>query len=142
MKPVHCWADVEARDLLDPERALHEHAGPREEVVRRQGRVDDQVDVLRIDLRALHRLGARGRRERATGLALLDPVTLLDAGPLHDPLVRRLHLGGELVVGDDAPGHRHTDARIRLRWVMRVGYHVASHEIERETALRVTRRVT
>ena len=85
-------ADVEARDLLQPERALHEHAGAREVVVRRQRRVDDQVDVLRLEPGALDRLLARLRAERGAGLARLDPVPLLDAGPLDDPLVRRLHL--------------------------------------------------
>jgi len=103
-------ANVETRDLFQAELALHEHRRAGEIEVRRQRRVDDQVDVFRLQASSFDRLATRLRRELCTRLAGLDPVALFDAGPLDDPLVRRLHLRRELVIRHDARRDAHTDA--------------------------------
>ena len=44
-------------------------------------------------------------RQLGSGLALVDPVPLLNPGAGADPLVGGIHERGQLIVGDDPVGH-------------------------------------
>ena len=59
-----------------------------------------------------------GRRVRqaGAGLALADPAALLDPGARPDPFVARVHEVGEVVVGDDAIGHREPGPEKSRTW--------------------------
>jgi hypothetical protein len=95
-------AHVQRRHAGYAELALEVDAAAGEEVVGAERRVDDAVDVAGLHVRALES-DARGfhRQVGARLLAGLDPVPLLDAGPLADPLVGRVPVLRQFVVGDD-----------------------------------------
>ena len=58
-------------------------------------------------------------------------MTLFDAGTLDDPVVRRLHVLGEIVVGHHARRHVHADAHDPAAMHHRGCYHAQPREIER-----------
>ena len=92
--------DVERRALPgDAELLLHRHRDRRHRHVGRDGRHDDAVDLLRIDLRRLAGALARLRRQVRRRAPLLEDAPLADAGALGDPLVRRRHHLRQIVVG-------------------------------------------
>src|SRR5439155_7455101 len=63
-----------------------------------------------LQARTLGRLFRRLRREARAVFTRRDPVPLLDATALDDPLVRGLHDLREVMIRDDTFGHGHTDA--------------------------------
>ena len=97
--------------MRDPEQALHEHAGAGEVQVGRQRRVDDQVDVVRREARALDRFLAAFAPSSAppspgsTQWRCSMPVRSM----IHS--LRGLHHLREIVVRDDAAGDGHADAQ-------------------------------
>ena len=110
-KPAHCMRMSRAGRRGEAE-GLREHAAvAREVVVGRHRGEDDQVDVRRprgpasVE-RAAGGLGAEDRR----GLPAPGELALLDAGPLADPLVGRVHEPREPLVRDDALRHEHPGA--------------------------------
>ena len=105
-------ADVEARDLAQPELALGEHARAGEHVVRRQRRVDQHVDVAGLELGL--RRAPRGTPWRAiVGAALARSTQWRSSMPVRSTihsLVVSINCV-EVVVGDDA--RRHVARRAR-----------------------------
>ena len=75
-----------------PSLALQEAAVAREHVVGGEAGEDDGLDVLGLPAGLVER-AARGRRRASSALPSpgLDPVALLDAGALDDPLVGGVH---------------------------------------------------
>ena len=91
------------RTASEPELVLHGRCGRRHGLVGRRGGQHQQVDLRRVDARALER-GTAGLDREAAGRAA--DAALLDAGALGDPLVARVHRRGEVVVRDGLVGER------------------------------------
>ena len=72
------------------------------------GGEDDRVDAGRVEPGHLQRLPARLDRQADGGAA---DAAFVDAGARDDPLVARVHRGGELVVGEDLLGQRGAPTR-------------------------------
>ena len=89
---------VERDRRADAELVLHRGRGRREGVVRRRGRDQDQVDLLRPDPGPVERL-ARGRDGEVGGeLALGREMPLADPRPLADPVVGGVDRARQLLV--------------------------------------------
>ena len=101
---------VEGGAVGHAETGLDHGGGRREGVVRRRGGADDEVDVggrqPGIGEGRLGRLDAEDRR----GLVVVRDVARLDAGALHDPLVRGLDQLFEILVRQPAPRQIGADA--------------------------------
>ena len=93
---------VERRAAGDAELRLQQAGGAREDVIRRRGRDDDQIDFRCIHAGGLERPLARFEREVAGCLLLVGDVAAGDAGALADPGVAGVQALGEIVVGHDA----------------------------------------
>ena len=62
---------------------------------------DDHVEFAGVDA-GIGQRGARGRQRQVGGLfAVACDMALADAGALADPFVGRIHLLGQIVIGDD-----------------------------------------
>ena len=107
-EPAALVADVHGGDVAQAELALQEDAVAGFEVVGSAGAVDDAVEVGGLEAGFGEGFERRGLRQPDAGLAGTDPVAGLDPRPLQDPLVRRLHHAGEVLVGDEA--RRHVEA--------------------------------
>jgi len=97
-------ADIDRGDVGDPELALEEDAVAGLKMIGRAGAVDDAVEVFRFETGFVERFARRLAREPHAGVTTVDPVPRLDAAPLHDPFVRRVHHLREVVIGDDTRG--------------------------------------
>jgi hypothetical protein len=95
---------VEGGALVDAEAELDLAGAGREGEVGRRGGADHEVDVGRGEPRMIERR-ARGADAEHRGVSCLGrDVALLDAGTLHDPLVRRVDHLGQGRIGEDALG--------------------------------------
>ena len=92
---------VEGRAMGDAELGLHRHGAGRKRVVRRRGREHDEIDRLGIDLGMGERGARRVHRHVRGPFAGRGDVALVDAGALHDPVVRRVDLARQIAVGED-----------------------------------------
>src|SRR5689334_1043228 len=91
---------VEGRLALDAELGLQKARGARKDIVRRRGRNDDQVELIRPRIGGLQRLPARLEREIARALRCLGDAPLADTRALADPFVARLQPArGEVRIG-------------------------------------------
>ncbi len=79
--------DVERCAARDAEFVLHDRCGGGKGVVRRRGRHDDQVNIIRRQPRRRQRATRRLGRKIRCGLAVCRDVALLDAGACGDPLI-------------------------------------------------------
>jgi hypothetical protein len=89
---------------MDVEAGLDQRRGRRKGVVGRRRGADDEVDVGRRQAGVVEGRARSFQAEHRGRLVLGRDVALLDAGALHDPLVRGLDPAGEIVVGDDPFG--------------------------------------
>src|SRR5256712_13719169 len=96
-------AHVDRRDVADAQLALKEDAVAGLEMVGGAGTVDDAVEVAGLQAGLGQGLAGGLARQRDAGLAVRHPVARLDAAALRDPLVRRVHEPGQVVIGDE-PG--------------------------------------
>ena len=84
-------SQIERGGFVRAEFGLDDAAGRGQDLIRRDGRTDQQIDLQRIDLRAFNRLARGADGEHRSVLALGRFVPLLDAGARSDPLIRRVH---------------------------------------------------
>ncbi len=103
--------DVERGDARDAELRAENARGRRKDVVRRDGRDDDAVEVLRFEARRCERVARRVHGDLARRLVGGGDVPLLHPGARGDPLVRRVEHALEVGVGEDPLGHVVPDAR-------------------------------
>src|SRR5262249_35280491 len=90
--------DVERGAARRAELRLHDARRARENVVRRRGGDDDEVDLAGRYRRRRERGTARFYAEIARRLRRLGDMPLPDAGARADPLVGGIHARGEIVV--------------------------------------------
>src|SRR5258708_5059972 len=90
-EPTALIAHVHRGNVAEAELALQEDAVSGVEGMGGAGAVDDAVVVCGREPRLVERLFRRLARERDTGVALVYPVTGLDAAALYDPLVGGIH---------------------------------------------------
>ena len=83
---------IEGGAVGDAEIGLHRDGARRKGIVRRRGRQHDEIDRLRIDLRMRERGLRRAHRHMRGQFAGRGDAALVDAGALHDPLVRGVDL--------------------------------------------------
>src|SRR3989441_10088416 len=95
-------AHVDRRDVADAQLALEEDAVAGLEMVGGAGAVDDAVEIAGLEAGLGQGLAGRLARQRDAGLAVRHPVARLDAAALRDPLVRRVHEPGQVVVGHES----------------------------------------
>ncbi len=95
---------VEGRALGRAQRSLDRHSGCRKGLVGRRGGQDDEIDVLRVDLRCLQRPLRCGDGKVGSQFAVGGDVALPDAGALDDPVIARVDEFGEFRVGEDLLG--------------------------------------
>ena len=119
--------DIETGGVLRADFLLHETRGRRKQHVRRGGGDEDEIDLLRRNLRLLERF-QRGLRRHVAGLFVFRrDATFFDAGASGDPLVAGVDDLREVGVGEaflrhvtagandrDGPA-RFTGARARAR---------------------------
>jgi hypothetical protein len=102
--PVRSKPSAVARPKTKPEQtACRSNAAPKR-VVGRRGREHDQVDRLCVDARVGNGSACGGKRQIGRVLSRRGDVALTDAGPLHDPFVRRVDGFREILIGEDALG--------------------------------------
>ena len=94
-------ANVHGAHLSQAERVLEQDAVAGEEVIRCEGREDDELDVVRRPARVGHGGFGRGGRHVGACLTIGGEPTLLDPRALLNPRVRGIHQLLELVVGHD-----------------------------------------
>src|SRR5581483_870046 len=114
-------ADVERRDVAEPELVLHQHAAAGELIVGRHGGEDHVVDVGGADAGLLHGDAGRARAQLRRAGAVGDVVALLDARALANPLIGGLAHARELLVldevlADDETGSFDDRAHAALLW--------------------------
>ena len=84
-------SQIERGGFVRAEFGLDDAAGRGQDLIRRDGRTDQQIDLQRIDLRAFNRLARGADGEHRSVLALGRFVSLLNACARSDPLVRCLN---------------------------------------------------
>ncbi len=89
---------------------LDQRRAGRDQLVRRDGADDDQVEVLGQEPRRLERAASRGDGHVRRRLAFGDVAALADARALDDPLVRGVDDLLEVGIRDDPLGHIGTRA--------------------------------
>src|SRR3989449_1018425 len=94
---------VDRGDVADAQLALQEYAVAGLEMVGGAGAVDDAVEIAGLEAGLGQGLAGGLARQRDAGLAVRHPVARLDAAALRDPLIRRVHEPGQVVMGDE-PG--------------------------------------
>src|SRR5690606_26988323 len=95
---------VEGRAAVpDAQLVLEDGSAAGEDEIRRRGRIDDQIDLIRQAPGRLERAAAGFERQIAGGHALGGKVTGADAGAFDDPLVGRIDAARAQVV----VAHRH-----------------------------------
>src|SRR3989441_2022044 len=94
---------VDRGDVADAQLALQEYAVAGLEMVGGAGAVDDAVEIAGLEASLGQGLAGGLARQRDAGLAVRHPVARLDAAALRDPLIRRVHEPGQVVIGDE-PG--------------------------------------
>ena len=92
-------AHVDGGDVAAAKLVLHEHARAGEAIVGAECGEHDQVQVLGPEVRAGQRLARGLGAQIARAHPVRHVMPLLDARALHDPLVRRVHQLGQLVIG-------------------------------------------
>src|SRR5580692_392224 len=85
----------------DAELGLHRDRARRKRVVGRRCRQHDEIDRLSIDLGMGERGARRVRRHVRGPFAGRRDMALVDAGALHDPVVRGVDLARQIAVGED-----------------------------------------
>src|SRR5688572_17755012 len=124
---------VEGSASLDAELRLQLASRAREDVIRRRGGHDDEINLLGVHPGGRKRVTACFQGEIARGLRLLRDVPALDAGALADPGIARLEAPRELLVlhhalrqvasgaDDSRIGHWTTMGNSAIRAAMRCG---------------------
>ena len=107
---------VEGTALMNAQLVLDEAGRAGEDLIRRGGGTDHQIDVVGTDTRHLHGCTRSARTQRRGGVIGAGQPALTDAGTGGDPLVRGLdasgsQIGHQIVVGDAPCRQRrpHTD---------------------------------
>ena len=102
--------DVERRSRRQAEAPRQDPAVSGEVVVGSHGRENDEVEIFGGETGVRDCPPRRLEAEDRRGLAAAGEAALLDAGPLADPIVRRIHQPREARIGDDALRHEHAGA--------------------------------
>ena len=98
--------DVEGANRGEPELFLDEHPSAREEVIRRDGGKNDEIDIGEGKTGAGNG-GTRGLGPQVGGPGpRVDETPLPDPGALHDPLLRGVHAFHQVGVGHHPRGQR------------------------------------
>ncbi|MNH90560.1 hypothetical protein D3C73_431020 [compost metagenome] len=90
---------VEGITVFHTETALDVDSRCRERVVRRRGRNQDEIDVVRCQAGIVERCACSLLSERGRGFAFASDITLRDAGALDDPFVGRIDDVFQLTIG-------------------------------------------
>ena len=95
---------IECGAAGNAQRRLNGHGGRRKRVVRGRSREHDEIDAVWVDAGISDRGARRGDTEMRGELAGRRDAALLDAGTLHDPLVRRIDGARKLGIAQHALG--------------------------------------